>query len=413
MSLQELNDKIEGLVNSERKLQDEVDAKLAKGIEAVAENKEKVAKVEADLNEALSEKRAFEKDMSEKMDNVMAAINRGVDGGAQSEQEAMEKKAAFNSAIVKMARSGNMKNYSLLNELELKTLQAGIDPDGGYTVTNMIEGIKTRQFDTSPIRSVASVATIGGSQFHFLIDDDEMAYANSSETGTRSNTATAQFGQGTIDVHEYYMNIPVTLKLLEDSDLDIMSWAGQKAMDRFARAEAADFVAGDGVGKAKGFITETVKTASPRAYAQGQVGTLDTAGATAITADELVNVRSYLKGYYRPNAMWAFNSLTEAYIRKIKDGDGNYLWQPSYQQGEAETLLGQRILLCEDMPDIATGVIAVALADFRECYQIVDKVGVSLLDDPYTNKGFRQLFFRKRVGGGVCNWDGIKYLRQA
>ena len=413
MSLQELNDKIEGLVNSERKLQDEVDAKLAKGIEAVAENKEKVAKVEADLNEALSEKRAFEKDMSEKMDNVMAAINRGVDGGAQSEQEAMEKKAAFNSAIVKMARSGNMKNYSLLNELELKTLQAGIDPDGGYTVTNMIEGIKTRQFDTSPIRSVASVATIGGSQFHFLIDDDEMAYANSSEAGTRSNTATAQFGQGTIDVHEYYMNIPVTLKLLEDSDLDIMSWAGQKAMDRFARAEAADFVAGDGVGKAKGFITETVKTASPRAYAQGQVGTLDTAGATAITADELVNVRSYLKGYYRPNAMWAFNSLTEAYIRKIKDGDGNYLWQPSYQQGEAETLLGQRILLCEDMPDIATGVIAVALADFRECYQIVDKVGVSLLDDPYTNKGFRQLFFRKRVGGGVCNWDGIKYLRQA
>ena len=413
MSLQELNDKIEGLVNSERKLQDEVDAKLAKGIEAVAENKEKVAKVEADLNEALSEKRAFEKDMSEKMDNVMAAINRGVDGGAQSEQEAMEKKAAFNSAIVKMARSGNMKNYSLLNELELKTLQAGIDPDGGYTVTNMVEGIKTRQFDTSPIRSVASVATIGGSQFHFLIDDDEMAYANSSEAGTRSNTATAQFGQGTIDVHEYYMNIPVTLKLLEDSDLDIMSWAGQKAMDRFARAEAADFVAGDGVGKAKGFITETVKTASPRAYAQGQVGTLDTAGATAITADELVNVRSYLKGYYRPNAMWAFNSLTEAYIRKIKDGDGNYLWQPSYQQGEAETLLGQRILLCEDMPDIATGVIAVALADFRECYQIVDKVGVSLLDDPYTNKGFRQLFFRKRVGGGVCNWDGIKYLRQA
>ena len=413
MSLQELNDKIEGLVNSERKLQDEVDAKLAKGIEAVAENKEKVAKVEADLNEALSEKRAFEKDMSEKMDNVMAAINRGVDGGAQSEQEAMEKKAAFNSAIVKMARSGNMKNYSLLNELELKTLQAGIDPDGGYTVTNMVEGIKTRQFDTSPIRSVASVATIGGSQFHFLIDDDEMAYANSSEAGTRSNTATAQFGQGTIDVHEYYMNIPVTLKLLEDSDLDIMSWAGQKAMDRFARAEAADFVAGDGVGKAKGFITETVKTASPRAYAQGQVGTLDTAGATAITADELVNVRSYLKGYYRPNAMWAFNSLTEAYIRKIKDGDGNYMWQPSYQQGEAETLLGQRILLCEDMPDIATGVIAVALADFRECYQIVDKVGVSLLDDPYTNKGFRQLFFRKRVGGGVCNWDGIKYLRQA
>ena len=413
MSLQELNDKIEGLVNSERKLQDEVDAKLAKGIEAVAENKEKVAKVEADLNEALSEKRAFEKDMSEKMDNVMAAINRGVDGGAQSEQEAMEKKAAFNSAIVKMARSGNMKNYSLLNELELKTLQAGIDPDGGYTVTNMVEGIKTRQFDTSPIRSVASVATIGGSQFHFLIDDDEMAYANSSEAGTRSNTATAQFGQGTIDVHEYYMNIPVTLKLLEDSDLDIMSWAGQKAMDRFARAEAADFVSGDGVGKAKGFITETVKTASPRAYAQGQVGTLDTAGATAITADELVNVRSYLKGYYRPNAMWAFNSLTEAYIRKIKDGDGNYLWQPSYQQGEAETLLGQRILLCEDMPDIATGAIAVALADFRECYQIVDKVGVSLLDDPYTNKGFRQLFFRKRVGGGVCNWDGIKYLRQA
>jgi HK97 family phage major capsid protein len=104
--------------------------------------------------------------------------------------------------------------------------------------------------------------------------------------------------------------------------------------------------------------------------------------------------------------------LTETYIRKLKDGDGNYLWQPSYQIGEAQTLLGQRVALCEDMPDIAASAISVVLADFRECYQIVDRLGVSLIDDPYTTKGQRNLFFRRRVGGGVCQWDGIKYLQQ-
>jgi HK97 family phage major capsid protein len=400
-------EKIGSAWEESKKANDELIAKQSMLEGGQAEIKVKQDKIDADLNAALELKASLEK-----LSAQVARMNAGQEEVKKDMSSPEYKNFAHAFKLMAKGKAGSQINLGMLGADEQKAMSAHIDPDGGYTITNVMGMMKTRQFDTSPVRSLASVITIGGSEYPFLIDDDEMDVSNSSETGTRSATGTAQFGLGSIPVHEYYADIPLTSKILEDSGIDLFAWASQKAMDKFSRSEAADFVTGDGINKCKGFTAETVKTSSPRVYARGQVGTLTAASATAITADELITLRGYLKAYYRPNASWAFNSLTETYIRKLKDGQNNYLWQPSYQIGEAQTLLGQRVALCEDMPDIASTAISVVLADFRECYQIVDRLGVSLIDDPYTTKGQRNLFFRRRVGGGVCQWDGIKYLKQ-
>jgi HK97 family phage major capsid protein len=398
-------DKIGEAWEASKKTNDELTAKLAKNEGGIAELKEKQDKIDAALDTALKMKSDLEKTM-----DAVKRFNNQMDKIEEKNDDTFKK--AFESSLRKFAKSGSI-NMSMagLNEIECKTMSTLIDPDGGYTVTNMLQGIKTRQFDTSPVRSVASVTTIGGSAYPFLIDDDEHNVSDTSELGSREETDAANFGFGEIQVHEKYALVPISQKLLEDSGIDLMSWSGEKALRKFERSEANDFVVGSGTLKSQGFTTATVKTSSPRAYARGEVGTLTAAGTAALTIDELITLEGYIKSYYRPN--WAFNSLTRSYIRKLKDSEGNYHWEPSTQVGTPDMLLGHAVVVMEDMPDMAANAISVVLADFRECYQIVDRVGISLLDDPYTTKGVRKLYYRKRVGGGLVNWDGIKYIKQA
>lgn len=218
-----------------------------------------------------------------------------------------------------------------------------------------------------------------------------------------------------IPVREMYSRFKISERLLEDSTWNMESWAQMSVADKLSRTESTAFVVGAGPLQPQGLATATVNTSTPSGYVRGKIGTKTTAGATAITTDELVDVRTNLKAEYRPNAYFAFNRATEGYIRKLKDGQGNYIWQPSYQMGVADSLLGQRVVIMNDMADIATGAISVILADFRSTYLIVDRVGLSVLKDPYTAASTGQILFhvRKRVGAGIKNWDSMKYLKQA
>ena len=144
-----------------------------------------------------------------------------------------------------------------------------------------------------------------------------------------------------------------------------------------------------------------------------EVGTKVTASAGSITTDELVDLRALLKAGHRGNAYFAYNRNTESVIRKLVDGQGNYIWQPVYSAGEPDQLLGQRTVIMEDMDDVATGNIAVMLADFRDCYLVVDRLGMSVLEDRFSDKPYIGFYTRKRVGGALKSYDSIKYLKQA
>lgn len=396
------------LIQDERKANDALREKVEKNEGGQAEIKSQLATIESKLNEQL--------DSKEEMKKLSAAVQRM---GASAEEKSVEEgsnfdKKAFEQGLRVALKGGDITRVSGLGEAEKKAMSSVIDPDGGYTVTPFMDSMfKTRAFDTSPVRSLASVVSIGSNAYECILDDEEMGAAWVGELSSRNATSTAQFGKLSIPVHILHSNIQITDTLLEDSNVNLMSWSGQKAADKFGRSEATAFVTGSGVDRPRGFLSYTEKTSNADVYTRDQVGTKVAAGAAAVTTDELVELRALLKAQYRGNAYFAYNRATEAIVRKLVDGQGNYIWQPVYSAGEPDQLLGQRTVIMEDMPDMTTGEKAIVLADFRESYTIVDRIGIQLLDDPYSNVPFRTLRYKKRIGGGITNFDSLKYLKQA
>jgi HK97 family phage major capsid protein len=410
--LKQINDSIKEIGSAweaSKKTQDELDAKIAKNEGGQAELKSKLDKIDADLNSAL--------DMKKSLEETAAAVKRM---SATVENHAEENGAevkAFSTGIQKWLAKGMPQSVEGLglDEKEAKALQSNIDPQGGYTIQPYIGMIEKIIFDTSPVRSLASVITIGSNEYVGYYDDNEFDAGWIGEIASRADTATADIGEFRIPVREMYSRFKISERLLEDSSWNMESWASSDVADKFARLEATAFVTGSGPVQPEGLTTATAKTSNGDVYTRGQIGAKATAGATAITTDELVDVRALLKASYRGNAYYFYNRATESYVRKLKDGQGNYIWQPVYTAGEPDMLLGQKTVVFEDMPDIATGAIAVGLGDLRSTYQIVDRTGMSILRDPYSSASTGQVVFhmRKRVGGGIKNWDAMKYLKQA
>ena len=130
-----------------------------------------------------------------------------------------------------------------------------------------------------------------------------------------------------------------------------------------------------------------------------------------MTSDGLVDLITALPAEYTGDAKFVMNRNTQGTFRKLKDGQGNYIWQPSFQAGEPATLAGYAIVDMPGMPDVAANAIAALFGDFKRGYLIVDRAGVRVLRDPFTNKPYVQFYTTKRVGGGLLNPDVLKAFK--
>ena len=128
-------------------------------------------------------------------------------------------------------------------------------------------------------------------------------------------------------------------------------------------------------------------------------------------SDKLIDVVHSLKRGYRSNATWLMSDLTLAAIRKFKSGQGDYLWQPGLQQGQVGVLMGYPVVTDDNMPAVGAGNFPIAFGDFKRGYMIVERVGISILRDPFSAKPHILFDTRKRVGGGVQNFEAIKVLK--
>jgi HK97 family phage major capsid protein len=212
---------------------------------------------------------------------------------------------------------------------------------------------------------------------------------------------------------ELYAMPAATSALLDDAAVDIDEWIADEVRLSFAEQEGTAFVTGNGTGKPRGFLDYTkVANAS---WSWGNIGYITTGQAGAFPAsdpgDKLIDLVYAVKSGYRANGTFVLNRATQAVVRKMKDGDGNYLWQPAAKAGDASTLMGFAIAESEDMPDIATDSYAIAFGDFRRGYLVVDRAGIRILRDPYSSKPYVLFYTTKRVGGGVQDFDAIKLLR--
>jgi len=317
----------------------------------------------------------------------------------------------------KQALSGYLrKNNAGSSVDEVKALSVGSDPDGGYWVTPDITGrIAALVEETSSMRQVANIVTIGTDTLEGINDLEEAVTGWVGETDARTETTTPQITQWSIPVHEQYAEPRATQKLLDDAIFNVEDWLSHKIADKFSRMENTAFVNGDGVGKPKGFLTHAAGTPSSASWnvmeqiSSGAVG----AFATSNSGDALVDLVFSLRANYRDNAVFMMKRSTLAEVRKLKDADGNYLWTPDFQLKQGGKLLGFDVIEAEDMPTIAADSLSIAFGDFNSGYQIVDRQGIRILRDSFTAKPFVKFYTTKRVGGDVTNFEAIKLMKFA
>ncbi|MDE0925079.1 phage major capsid protein [Aurantimonas coralicida] len=314
------------------------------------------------------------------------------------------------SAFERYVRGGDEQG---LRRLEEKAMSSLTGADGGFLVPDETETeIGRRLAAISPIRAIATVRMVSAAVLKkpFAIDGAQTGWVG--EADARPQTTAPQLAELAFPTMELYAMPAATNALLDDAAVDIDRWIGDEVEQAFAAQEGAAFVNGDGVAKPKGFMT--YPTVDESAWAWGSVGTVATGAdggfAPGEAADSLLDLVYALKAGYRQNASFVMNRRTQASVRKLKDGDGNYLWQPPASAGARATLMGFPTVEAEDMPDIATDAKAIAFGDFGRFYLVVDRQGVRVLRDPYSAKPYVLFYTTKRVGGGIQDFDAAKFL---
>ena len=250
--------------------------------------------------------------------------------------------------------------------------------------------------ETSPMRRLATIRTIGASLFRKPVTTSGAAAGWVGETDPRVETETPSLALLEFPAGELYAMPAATQALLDDSVADVDAWLAEEVRDVFSAQETAAFVNGDGVNKPRGFLTEP------------GLGVIE---PSVLDTDALIDLIYAPRSRYRANGSFVMNRRTINAVRKFKDADGNYIWQPSLAAGSPSTLLGYPLVEMEDMPDIGGGAASVAFGDFRRGYLIADRQGVRVLRDPYSAKPYVLFYTTKRVGGGVQDKDAIKLLK--
>jgi HK97 family phage major capsid protein len=380
-----------------------------------AANDERLAQIEQSISEDVVTTEKLER-INRALDQHQAAMDQLTLKGARpplggsairSSGSLLQHKAAFEAYV----RHGEAHGLHLI---EQKALSVGSGQDGGYLVppeteAAVIRGVK----NISPIRAIAGNRTVSASVYKkpFAITGPATGWV--AETATRPETNSPTLAELTFPTMELYAMPSATQTLLDDSAVNIDEWLAEEIGIAFAQQEGTAFVSGDGNNKPKGFLAYT-KVANG-SWSWGNIGYVatgtDGAFDTTNPSDDLIDFIYALKSEYRSNAHWVMNRATQATIRKIKDADGNYIWQPGERADLSPTLMNYPIAESEDMPDIDSDSYSIAFGDFNRGYLVVDRAGIRVLRDLYSAKPYVLFYTTKRVGGGVQDFDAIKLLK--
>jgi HK97 family phage major capsid protein len=296
-----------------------------------------------------------------------------------------------------------------LEAFESKALSVGSDPDGGFLVTPaMSQAIVKTVTENSPLRAIASVETISTDSLEIIQDYNLAAAGWTTETGAVAETNTPQIAKSTITAFELYAQPKATQKLVDDSAIDIEAWVAQKVAEVFSKMENTAFISGNGTSQPKGILTYASGTS------WGQVEQVNSGLAAGVTADGLIKLYYALKEDYARRATFIMNRAVLQSVRLLKEATTDqYLWQPGLAAGAPDTLLGVPVVQAVDMPVAAANSLSIAVGDFGRAYQIVDRIGIRTLRDPFTEKPFVKFYTTKRVGGAVVNFEALKLQRLA
>ena len=344
----------------------------------------------------------------EKQEKQMTTIQAKAAARARPTLAAEPHDAPHRKAFDAYVRSGDDGPLRGL-EVEGKSLVSGVPADNSGLLVDpqtseMVRGVL---LSTASLRRVANVVNVEATSYDVLVDRSGIDTEWVAETGARAATDTAVVERIQIPLHELSALPKASQRLLDDAAFDVEGWLAQRIAESFARAEARAFVEGDGQDKPKGFL----------AYDKGntlwgQIGYVTTGMLGGFGgSDALIDLVYALDAQYRANGTFVMNSKTAGRVRKLKDGDGRFMWTDGIAAGEPARLLGYSVLIAEAMPDIEEDSFSIAFGDFRAGYTIAERPDLRILRDPFSAKPHVLFYATKRVGGGVTDFAAIKLLK--
>ena len=307
-----------------------------------------------------------------------------------------EYKKAFWNAM--RTRSGEGLDLVVKN-----ALQIGTDTEGGYLVPDEFERTLVEALEEENIfRRFANVITTSSCDHKIPVVASKGTASWIDEEGTIPESDDS-FGQVSIGAYKLGTMIKVSEELLNDSVFSLESYISKEFARRIGNKEEESFFIGDGSGKPTGILAAT---------GGAQLG-VTAASATAITIDEVLDLFYSLKAPYRNRAAFVMNDATVKAIRKLKDGNGQYLWQPSLQAGTPDTILNRPLYTSAYVPTIASAAKTVAFGDFSY-YWVADRQGRTFkrLNELFAVTGQVGFVATQRVDGKLILPEAIKILQQ-
>ena len=368
-----------------------------------AANDQRLAELEAKTADPLTEAKVARLDAAlDAQGRSLARLAQSLGADAAPEPET---KSAWSDYI----RTGDARGLSV----EGKSVDSTAS-DGSYIAPVETEARIDRVLsETSAFRRIATVRRIGAGAFRKPVSAGGAASGWAGESEARPETQSPDLELLDFPAGELYAMPAATQALLDDTVADVDAWLAEEVRDVFSAQESAAFVAGDGTKKPRGFLDYA--QVDDAAHVWDTIGTVATGTDGGFDPDAPLDAVMDLiyapLSRYRAGSSFVMNRRTLSAMRKFKDADGNYVWQPAATAGAASTLLGYPVVEMEDMPDIASGATPVAFGDFRRGYLIADRQGVQVLRDPYSAKPYVLFYTTKRVGGGVQDFAAIKLLR--
>lgn len=344
------------------------------------------------------EAKAAAPDLSKIEERLKAVETKANRPAVDPKTEPTEERKAFTSYL----RHGDR-----MPDEERKALTVANDTSGGYLApsefqTEVIKGIVER----SPIRQAARVSSTSAGEVILPKRTGTPTGHWVGETETRTETGST-YGQIEVPINEMACYVDVSLKLLEDSAVNVEAEVAFDLAEEFARLEAAALSDGDGVKKPKGVLQYSDV---PYSFT-GNSSTLGSA-----PAELLIEAFYAVPAYYRNRGVWMMNGSTLAAIRKLKDaGSGAYLWQPALTAGQPETILGRAVIEDPTMKGVGSAAEPIIFGDINSAYRVFDRIGMSVFVDPYSVRTSGKVRFhaRRRVGAGMVLSEALRKIRCA
>jgi|TARA_R100000149_G_scaffold12056_1_gene4560 HK97 family phage major capsid protein len=346
-----------------------------------------------DINQKLTLMQNDSKSMGEKMEQLETSMKRP-QAGTEMDSKSIDVALKSFDTWLRKGKEG-------LDAEEIKALSVSDDTSAGFLApTEYVQELIKTITEITPFRAAARVRATSQKAIQMPSRTATFSAQWVAEQGQRAETTGYTTQLEEIPTHELYALVDISEQELEDSVFDLEAEMQSEFATQFAKAEGTSFISGDSIGKPEGVLTNS------------NVGTTNSGSGTALTGDGLLDLVHDIKTEYGQGAIFMFNRSTLAAIRKLKDGQGQYVFQAGMMltAGVPNTVLGYPYVEAPDMPDVAASAKPVIFGNFQQGYLIVDRVNLSVLRDPFTQAttGNIRYIARRRVGGQVVLPEAIR-----